>query len=164
MFRSYRPDLSVDEACHFAQEDGAPAYLVGTAEHLEGTVTRRRLEAARAAGNGEARVAAVMDREIVHVHPNHSLDVVLDRLVTSGGVLAVVSRANASRMQGVVTADTLLPFGDYVSPRRGHVSDGGTPDRPPLPVTIERVGDGKENPTRVAHLGGGQLVERSLDG
>jgi chloride channel protein, CIC family len=159
-------DLSVDDAWRLAKEDGAPAYLVGTAENLEGTITRRRLEASWAGGNREARVAALMDRDVVHAHPDHSLDVVLDRLVTSGGVLAVVSRANAAKVEGVVTADTLLPMGDHVSAQRRNVSDVGTSGSPHSPVrsTIERVRDGKEDPTGVPHLGGGQLAERSLDG
>jgi CBS domain-containing protein len=50
-----------------------------------------------------------MERDVVHAHPDQSLDIVLDRLARSGGILAVVSRANAERVEGVVTADSLFP-------------------------------------------------------
>jgi len=44
----------------------------------------------------------------VHAHPDHPIDAVLGRLAQSGGVLPVVSRADARRIEGVVTVDGLL--------------------------------------------------------
>jgi hypothetical protein len=39
----------------------------------------------------------------VHVHPDHSIDVVLERLSHSDGSLLVVSRADARHVEGVIT-------------------------------------------------------------
>jgi CIC family chloride channel protein len=107
--RFLRPDLSVEEAWEWARAQDGPAYLVGTRDKLEGTLTRQTLEASWASGNRSERVATLMERDVVHAHPDQSLDIVLDRLARSGGILAVVSRANAERVEGVVTADSLFP-------------------------------------------------------
>jgi chloride channel protein, CIC family len=44
----------------------------------------------------------------VHVHPDHPIDLVIERLGAAGGVLPVVSRADACRIEGVVTTDALV--------------------------------------------------------
>jgi CIC family chloride channel protein len=44
----------------------------------------------------------------VHVHPDHPLDVVIDRLSHTSGVLTVVSRSDARQVEGTITADTIL--------------------------------------------------------
>jgi CIC family chloride channel protein len=46
----------------------------------------------------------------VHVHPDHPLDVVLDRLAQSDGVLPVISRADTRRIEGLITADSVMTF------------------------------------------------------
>jgi CIC family chloride channel protein len=51
----------------------------------------------------------------VHVHPDHALDVVIERLAETDGVLPVISRADARRIEGVITADALV----RMLPRRG---------------------------------------------
>jgi CIC family chloride channel protein len=43
----------------------------------------------------------------VHVHPDHSIDVVLERLSEAGGTLPVVSRANARHVEGVITLESI---------------------------------------------------------
>jgi len=108
--RCLSSDLSIEDAWRSAQADDAPAFLVGSANKLEGTLTRRALETAWTQGNSGARVASLMDRGVVHAPPDHSPDVVLERLGTSGGILAVFSRASAARVEGVSTPDTLLPM------------------------------------------------------
>ena len=44
----------------------------------------------------------------IHVHPDHPLDIVVDRLSQSEGVLPVVSRTDAHRVEGIVTPDSIL--------------------------------------------------------
>lgn len=51
-----------------------------------------------------------MDDELVHVHPDHASDVVLQRLASSSGLLPVVSREDAQRLVGVVTFDDVRRF------------------------------------------------------
>jgi len=100
-------ERSVDEAWRTAEED-APAFLVGSRDRLMGTITRAQLEAWRAGGKGAEPLRAVMDGGFVHAHPDHPLEVVLERLAASGGVLPVVSRTEARRVDGVITGETLL--------------------------------------------------------
>ena len=53
-------------------------------------------------------MSEVVPDTFVHAHPDHPLDVVLDRLLESGGVLPVVSRTAAMRVEGVITRDSML--------------------------------------------------------
>ncbi len=112
------PDLSVEHAWRWAVEHDAPAYLVGTSDRLDGSVTRQQLEAWRASGRADDSIGSLVDGAFVHAHPDHPLDVVLDRLSQSGGVLPVVSRTEARRVEGVVTRDSILPVGDHETRRR----------------------------------------------
>jgi CIC family chloride channel protein len=101
------PDLSIEAAWQWAQDQRWPTYLVGTRDHLLGTVTREQLRDASALAGGSALVSSLVS-EGIHVHPDHPLDVVIDRLSQSGGVLPVVSRADVHRLEGMITADTLV--------------------------------------------------------
>jgi CBS domain-containing protein len=49
-----------------------------------------------------------VDGAFVHAHPDHPIDVVLERLWQSGGLLPVVSRSEVRRVQGVITPSSLL--------------------------------------------------------
>jgi CIC family chloride channel protein len=104
------PDLSVEQAWRWAVDHDAAACLVGTRDRLEGAVTRQQLEEWRASAKGDDPVASLLDASFVHAHPDHPLDVVLERLSQSGGVLPVVSRTEARRVEGVVTPDSILTF------------------------------------------------------
>src|SRR5262245_32180900 len=101
-------DMSVDDAWRWALEHEAPAYLVGTRDRLEGLITTEHLDAWRGAGRSDQPIGALVDESFVHAHPDHPLDVVLERLSASRGLLPVVSRAEARRVEGIVTADSLL--------------------------------------------------------
>jgi len=102
------PDMSVAQAWRAAQEREDPAYLVGTRDRLLGTLTREQLEDLQATGRASDAVSLVVGDAFVHAHPDHPIDVVLDRLSESGGVLPVVSRIHARRVDGVITHDSLL--------------------------------------------------------
>ena len=102
------PDSPVEQAWHRAVEYEAPGYLVGTPDHLLGVVTREQLERWRSSEKSSDPVGAVVDGDFVHVHPDHPLDVVLDRLSETNGLLPVVSRTNIRRVEGIVTPETML--------------------------------------------------------
>ena len=95
----------------------APVHLVGTRDHFVGTVTRRQLDEWRRTDTSNQRLAGVIGDRFVHAHPDHPIDVVLERLTESGGVLPIVSRAEIHRIEGVVTPDTILPSSRWRSPR-----------------------------------------------
>jgi CIC family chloride channel protein len=102
------PEMSVGQAWRVAQERDDVGYLVGTRDRLLGTLTREQLEDFQATGRASDPVSLVVNRTFVHTHPDHPIDIVLDRLSESGGVLPVVSRNQASRVEGVITHDSLL--------------------------------------------------------
>jgi CIC family chloride channel protein len=112
------PLLSVEDAWQWANEHEAPAYLIGTADRLEGSVTRQQLEQWREAGKANEPLVSLINEPFVHAHPDHPVDVVLERLLQSGGILPVVSRKEARRVEGVVTADSVLNFDDHKTRNR----------------------------------------------
>jgi CBS domain-containing protein len=101
------PDDSVSHAWEWAGSHDAPVYLVGTSEYLVGSIPQERLAEAAASGRGDARVATLVDDEFIHAHPDHPIDVVLARFAQAGGVLPIVSRSAARRVEGVVTLESL---------------------------------------------------------
>ena len=112
--------MRTDVLLHFAGDVGgsrrgggrwstsADVYLVGTRDRLVGIVTREQLEEWHASERAGDPLASLIEPSFVHAHPDHPIDVVLDRLSESGGVLPVVSRTEARRVEGVVTRDSIL--------------------------------------------------------
>jgi CBS domain-containing protein len=112
------PNLSIDAAWEWASTHDAPAYLVGSPDRLRGIVKRGQLEESREAGRGNDPVLGLVNDTFVHAHPDHPIDVVLERLADSQGILPVVSRAEASRVEGVITPDSILKIGGGLRRRR----------------------------------------------
>jgi CIC family chloride channel protein len=106
------PDASVEQAWQMAVEQGAPAYLVGTRDQLVGSLSHQRLEESMRSGGGADLVESIVDRSFAHAHVDHPIDVVLERFAQSGGILPVVSRADAHRVEGVVTIDSILKLAE----------------------------------------------------
>jgi chloride channel protein, CIC family len=96
------PEMSAEAALLRLIADETPAALVGTPERLIGAVTREQLEAQLAGGIRTSIGEVVGGGEFVHVHPDHPIDVVVERFGHSAGLLPVVSRIDASRVVGVV--------------------------------------------------------------
>jgi CBS domain-containing protein len=84
--------------------------LVGTPDRLRGIVTEDALRTAMESGRQTAPVAAIAVEPTVHVHPDHPLDVVLERFAESCGVLPVLSREEARRLEGVITFHDIAAF------------------------------------------------------
>ena len=91
-----------------------------------GIVTPEQLAGARAAGRGGDTVGSMLDETFVHVHPDHSLDITLERFAESPGLLPVVSRA-ALRVEGVITIDDITRFAKHGKADRAPegLGDGG---------------------------------------
>ena len=102
-------DLSVDTAWRLVHGDRMGAVqLVGTPDHLIGLITSARLSEAHTAGRGSLPLSSIADTAFPHVHPDHPLDVVLERFAESPGLLPVVSRDPVNRIEGVITTDEIL--------------------------------------------------------
>jgi CIC family chloride channel protein len=106
------------------------AWVVGTTEDVIGIVSRSRLSEALSAGQGDFPVAELVTDVSTHVHPDHPVDVVLERYGRTPGVLPVVSRANARRLEGVVTLETIIASLVGLEGRGGQAAGG---DEPPGP-------------------------------
>jgi CIC family chloride channel protein len=109
---SEAPHLPADQsiAAALTAIGGNPidAALVGTADGVIGVVTADALRGAVQGGRGAEPVGAVAETLQVHVHPDHGLDVVFDRLMQSRGALPVVNRDHVRRVSGVVTLSRLM--------------------------------------------------------
>lgn len=97
---------------------GRPAVLVGTPDRMIGIVTMDRLAAAVEAGRRDEAVHALADTDVVHVHPDHPVDVVLERFADCAGLLPVVSRSDARRVEGAIGLDEITRFASRRGPRR----------------------------------------------
>jgi chloride channel protein, CIC family len=104
-------DTSLDAAWETVRADRLGAHIVGTPERLVGVITSEQLAAARAAGCGLQTLETILDGTFAHVHPDHPLDLVLERFGESAGLLPVVSRTAASRVEGVITLDGIASAG-----------------------------------------------------
>jgi CIC family chloride channel protein len=84
------------------------AFIVGDHERVLGVVGRERVVEAAAAGLGNEPVASLLDPARPHVHPDHPFETVLSRFSQANGVLPVVSRTDATRIEGVITLDSMV--------------------------------------------------------
>jgi CBS domain-containing protein len=80
--------------------------LIGEDNRLLGVVPVPQLAAA-VETQPEARMDSLLQPPLIHAHPDHSLDVVLERTVENGGLLPIVSREDTTRVVGVVTLDDI---------------------------------------------------------
>ena len=104
------PDASVQSLWDASHGNGAPAFLIGTPDRLIGIVHAERLATAIQSGQLSDPVSSLLDSEIVHAHPDHPSELVLQRLAQSHGVLPIVSREDAQQVLGVVTFPQIMQF------------------------------------------------------
>ena len=102
------PELSAEQAWRQVAGHDAPAYAIGTHDRLIGAVTRDQLEDWQASERSGDPLSSLVGETFAHAHPDHSIEVVLARLLETDGALPVVSRAEAQRLEGIITRDSLL--------------------------------------------------------
>jgi chloride channel protein, CIC family len=101
-------DSSIESA--LASLDGREAGLVGTRGDLAGVIRPGQLVEAIGSGRGSEPVASLITEAVVHAHPDHPIDIVLERFTESGGLLPIVSRHAARQVDGVITLDDITRF------------------------------------------------------
>ena len=104
------PNQTVEEAWGALQDDAAGAWLVGAREHLVGVISREQLEGAMNGGRALDAVSALAVDSPEHVHSDHPVEVVLERLASGEGVLPVVSRHDGGRVEGAITLADVTRF------------------------------------------------------
>src|SRR6185436_549913 len=98
-------DRSVESVSRELASDGRLPILVGSADGLIGVLRRERLSEAVTSGRGSDPVESLLDASFNHAHPDHPIDVILERLSDSDGLLPIISRDDTRRVEGVITAD-----------------------------------------------------------
>jgi CIC family chloride channel protein len=101
-------ELSLAEARRWSEQHDAPVYLVGSREHLIGALDQKQLEDDSITTPEDAAISTIVRDRVVHAHADHPIDVVLERLAESGGVLPVLSRTDARKVEGVITPESLM--------------------------------------------------------
>jgi CIC family chloride channel protein len=102
-----RGDLTAEEA--FTHVQNLPTHhhaypVLNGAGQLVGLFTFNDLKRALAAGRGDEGLDEIVSRDLVHAHPDHTLDVVMIKLGRKDiSQLPVVSRADTSKILGIIT-------------------------------------------------------------
>jgi CIC family chloride channel protein len=104
------PDATAKTALGELQKSNLQALLVGSDGLYIGLIQRGQVEEAVNGGNTAARVRDLELMDYAHVHPDHSLEVVLERLGQNPGVLPVVSRKQVREVLGIITPKTVMQF------------------------------------------------------
>jgi CIC family chloride channel protein len=116
------PQATIQEALNWVRSLAVNTWPVAHGKHLLGIVTASHLESAADDGAGCRTVAEILEPlpqghldadNFPHVHPDHSLDLALQRMGDMRlDVLPVVGRANVREILGVITLpDVLRTYG-----------------------------------------------------
>jgi CIC family chloride channel protein len=113
-----RAEMIVREAMETTDKSAASAWVVCDEGGVRGVVSRNMLEEAARQGSAAKSLAELLPAwEFVHVHPDHPLNVALERMGASHlGILPVVSRANVCQLEGIVTLQDVLALYGVSSP------------------------------------------------
>jgi CIC family chloride channel protein len=109
-FTSIPSDSSIEVASRFMAESSDRCFPVGRNGTFEGLVSRDSIEQAQRSGRSNESVASLLISDPAHVHPDHPLDLVLNRLAQNPGLLPVLSRTDVHHIEGVITPKTLIQF------------------------------------------------------
>src|SRR4029079_18012087 len=108
---TFSDTASVAEVWNRSRGGEAQAILIGTPDRLVACVDSQRLGGAIESGHASDPVGSlVADQPVVHVHPDHSSELVLERLARAHGLLPVVARDDAQRLVGIITIGHILGF------------------------------------------------------
>ncbi len=104
------PGASIDEAWRTSESNGQYACMVGARDDLHGIVRPERLAQAVEAGRGSEKIETLAEDPAVHTHPDHPVDVVLERFANTGGLLPVLNRSSVRQVEGVITLEDIVRF------------------------------------------------------
>ena len=109
-FTLVSPDSSVQLASGIASQTNAQSLPVGSDGIYLGLVTRDQIEHALSSGGANASIGSIATGKCERVHPDHPLELVMDRLAMNPGLLPVVSRDKNDRLEGLITSETVIQF------------------------------------------------------
>jgi CIC family chloride channel protein len=91
-------------------EDGLKCLPVGDNDSLIGLVTGEQIQEAMINGLGDKPISSIATRTFPHAHSDHPIEVVLERLDKSPGLLPVVDRNATGHLEGVITPQNVTQF------------------------------------------------------
>ena len=91
-------------------EDGLKCLPVGDNHSLIGLVTWEQVQTAMTTGLGDKPISSIATRNFPHAHSDHPIEVVLERLDKSPGLLPVVDRKATGQLNGVITPQDVTRF------------------------------------------------------
>ena len=91
-------------------EDGFKCLPVGDNDSLIGLVTWEQVQEAMITGLGDKPISSIATRNFPHAHSDHPIEVVLERLDKSPGLLPVVDRNATGHLEGVITPQNVTQF------------------------------------------------------
>jgi predicted transcriptional regulator len=100
----------VESAGKIAGDNGRQCLLVGNRETLHGLVTSDDIEQAIRSGKAADPVTSILVHNWEHIHPDHPIELALQRLKKNPGLLPVLSRSQIQRVEGVITPESLTEF------------------------------------------------------
>ena len=109
-FTLVSPDSSIQLASEIASQTNAEGFPVGSDGIYVGLVTRGQIERALSSGGANASIGSIATGDCERVHPDHPLELVMDRLAKNPGLLPVVSRDQTDRLEGLITSETVIQF------------------------------------------------------
>jgi CIC family chloride channel protein len=109
-FTMIPPNATAKSALDLLEKSNLQALLVGDNGLYAGLILRGPVEAAVNGGNTDAPLHDLELMDCAHVHPDHSLEVVSERLGKNPGVLPVVSRKQVHEVLGVITPEMVMQF------------------------------------------------------
>jgi CIC family chloride channel protein len=104
------PSMTAKSALEMLEKSALQSFLVGDNGLYSGLVQRGRVEEAINNGEAETPVGDFVLVDCAHTHPDHPLEVALERLGKNPGILPVVSRKQIREVLGVITPQTVMQF------------------------------------------------------
>jgi len=104
------PDATAKSALEVFEGSSWQSLLVGNDGLYVGLIQRERVEEVVNRGAAETVVRDLVRMDCAHAHPDHSLEVVLERLGKNSGILPVVSRKHVREVLGIITPQTVMQF------------------------------------------------------
>ena len=127
-FTMVRPNATAKYALELLEKSSLQSLLVGDDGLYMGLIVRDQVEELVNQGAGDTPISGFLLVEFAHTHPDHPLEIVLQRLSKNPGVLPVVSRKQVREVLGIITPQTVMHFLQKTWDEPTSGSRGGTPN------------------------------------
>jgi len=103
-------ETSIQQASIMTENNGQGPFMVVTGQQLVGLVDSRSMREALSLGKGSDPITAIVMNGWMHVHPDHPLELALERLGQGPGLVPVLKRGPMPVLEGAITPESVLNF------------------------------------------------------